>query len=129
MKKHGNYDENTDNTPDRKELPQPAESEKENCKKFNVFAVLGFLSSVVGAIFGITYAAGGNLLAEADPYVFLACFIFGIIFGAIGTARAKKCRSGKLFGIFGIIIGTLGLLVFAAFFLVIVLIFTNIGRG
>ncbi len=122
-------DDGTDENTDRKELPQSAESEKENGKKFNVFAVLGFFSSVVGAIFGITYAAGGNLFAAADPYAFLACFISGIIFGAVGTARFKKCRSGKWFGIFGIIIGTLGLLAFAAFFLVIVLIFTNIGRG
>jgi len=129
MKKHGNNDEKTDNTPDREELSQPAKREKEGGKKFNLFAVLGFLSSVVGAIFGITYAAGSHLFAEADPYVFSACFIFGIIFGSVGTARSKNCSSGKWFGIFGIIIGALGLLAFVGFFLVIVLIFTNIGKG
>lgn len=137
MKKRENFGIETDETAENVETAEKsadsgadtaatAGEQNASKKKFNVVAVLGFGFSVLGAIFAVIYA-----VAQANSllYAFLACFVAGIVLGITGTVLSKKWRSGKWFGIFAIIIGALGIIAFSAFFIIIVLIFTSIGKG
>lgn len=104
----------------------------EPVKKFNVFALLGLIVSLIGAVLALIYALGGVLnIGDAGflVYLFLPCLIAGIALGIVGAVRSKKCRSGLVLSIAGIVIGALALLAFAGFFIIVIIILTSIGKG
>lgn len=96
-------------------------------KKFNIFSLLGLIFSVAGVINGITsvtFNASALLF-----YSFVTIIVSGLVLGIIGTVKSKKYRSGKALGITAIIISAVALFLYFGFFLLIVIIFTSIGRG
>lgn len=96
-------------------------------KKFNIFSLLGFVFSLAGVIIGIF-----SIVFNASAwlfYSFVTIIVSGLVLGIIGTVKSKKYRSGKAFGITAIIISAVVLFLYFGFFLLIVIIFTSIGRG
>lgn len=105
---------------------QPAES---GASKFNVCALLGFIFSIVGLV-----VDNSLLFSDVNFSLFYALTIAGLVLSIIGAVKSKKLQNGKGFGIAGIVISSVSLLigliiVLMAFGIVIMLWLSLIFRG
>lgn len=94
--------------------------------KLNVFSVAGVALAVSGAVLECIYTEFSWV--SYLLYGFLICLAAGFVLSIIGTVKSKGQRLSKALGIIGIAVSSVALLIAIAFFVVILILFTNIGN-
>lgn len=92
--------------------------------------------NVIISAVGVAFGAVGIILwlvniVFSKPLLsvwIILCLIIGIAMGIIGTVSSKDSRFGRVLGIVGLIISALGLIICIGFFILILFLFSNVGR-